>query len=150
MNTSYLLKIKYLLGLSNSKEIFDWGFQEIEQGNNDNEMLELVTLKSDNYGGIIEKLTKISSSQIINKCEVVYYFYCLFDDIFEKSNDIVEVEELLIHFYNLVKDDISFDEAEKLSFSIIENDLSLRKSNLSSQISDDDIMIFLRNGKQIS
>lgn len=150
MNTSYLLKIKYLLGLSNSKEIFDWGFQEIEQGNNDNKMLELVTLKSDNYGGIIEKLTKISSSQIINKCEVVYYFYCLFDDIFEKSNDIVEVEELLIHFYNLVKDDISFDEAEKLSFSIIENDLSLRKSNLSSQISDDDIMIFLRNGKQIS
>ena len=64
MNTSYLLKIKYLLGLSNSKEIFDWGFQEIEQGNNDNEMLELVTLKSDNYGGIIEKLTKISSSKV--------------------------------------------------------------------------------------
>lgn len=150
MNTSYLLKIKYLLGLSNSKEIFDWGFQEIEQGNNDNEMLEFVTLKSDNYGGIIEKLTKISSSQIINKCEVVYFFYCLFDNIFKKSNDIAEVEELLIQFYNLVKDDISFDEAEKLSFSIIENDLSLRKSNLSSQISDDDIMIFLRDGKQIS
>ena len=144
MNVSYLLKVKYLLGLSHSKEIFDWAFQQVEKGNDSSELLEMLSLKEDDQAGIIESLSKIANSQSIAKGEVKEYFYSLFIDIFEKSMDMVVIEGLLLQFYSLVKDDIVFDDNEKLSLTIIENDLSLRISNLPFQITENDIIEFLR------
>lgn len=146
MNGSYLLKIKYLLGLSQSKEIFDWAFQQAGKGNTSSDLLDILSMKEGDQAGIIESLSKIANSQSIDTYEVKECFYSLFIDIFEKSMDMVHIEGLLLQFYRLVKDDIDFDDNEKLSLTIIENDLSLRMSNLPFQITENDIIEFLRMG----
>lgn len=149
MNVPYMLKIKYLLGLSHTNDIFDWAFGQVEHGNTNNEIFEILSLKEKDQGRIIEELSKIAVSQSIDKVEVKAYFYSLFISIFEKSIDIITIEDLLLKFYSLVKDDIDFDDDEKLSLTKVENDLSLRRSNLPFQINENDIMEFLRTGKTI-
>ena len=71
------------------------------------------------------------------------YFYALFFDIYNKSLDVIRIESLLIEFYILIKDEFDFDETEVLSFSIIENDLSLRKDDLPSQLTEKDVLEFI-------
>lgn len=149
MNIPYLLKIKFLLRVSNSKEIFDWAFQQVEQGDTNSELLEMLSLREDDNSRIIEKLSKIANFQKIDETEVKEYFYSLFIEMFEKSTDVVVLERLLVKFYNLVKDDIRFNEDERLSFSVIENDLSLRESKLPFQINENDLLAFLRNEQQL-
>ncbi|MFT3676830.1 MAG: hypothetical protein QM781_13135 [Chitinophagaceae bacterium] len=149
MNIPYLLKIKFLLRVSSSKEIFDWAFQQVEQGDTNSELLEMLSLREDDNSRIIEKLSKIANFQKIDETEVKEYFYSLFIEMFEKSTDVVVLEGLLVKFYNLVKDDIHFNEDERLSFSIIENDLSLRESNLPFQINKNAIFEFLKNERQL-
>lgn len=149
MNIPYLLKIKFLLNLSNSKEIFDWAFQQVEQGDTNSELLEMLSLKEDDNSRIIGKLSKIADFQKNDAAEVKEYFYPLFIEIFEKSTDVVVLEGILVKFYNLVKDDIRFNEDERLSFSIIENDLSLRESKLPFQINENDLLTFLKDERQL-
>lgn len=69
-----------MLGLSHSKDVFDWAFQQVEQGSTNSELFEMLSLKEDR-AGIIEKLSRIANAQSIDKDEVKGYFYPLF--IFE-------------------------------------------------------------------
>lgn len=149
MNIPYLLKIKYLLGLTGSKEIFDWAYNQSVQIPINNRVLDLLFLKDDNHPAIIGKLSEIASLQTIDKSEVKKYFYPLFIQVFQESGNIISLERLLLKFYSLVRDDIGFSEDENLSFSIIANDLSLRESSHPFQITESTILQFLKNDRQV-
>lgn len=144
-----IIRISYLLGLIDFKEVLEWADNEIRFGGENEDLFELSTTNKRDSNKLIALLNSLSKNSNNEVSETKRYFYDLFlQKLVNKEIGIIKVEEYLVSFYSNVLDKLSFSEEEKLSFSIINNDLMLRNEQNIDQLNDNDILNFLK-GVQI-
>lgn len=149
MNEFYILKIKFLLGFIDKKDIVVLCENLINLGNQQEEILELSSLKNDN-NQIVSWLNQLARSKTIDSDQIKKHFYNLFlSKLMNNKNTLDLVESYLVSFYNITEGELTYSYDEKLSYSIIENDLSLRREGHGYQITLNDLISFLKFEKNI-
>ncbi len=149
-NQINIIRLNYLLGFIDSNTIISWADDEINKGNNDEDILELSSTNFKKTNEIISLLNSLSKKENINSEELKKYFFNVFSlELVRDKDNLIKIEEFLIVFYRNIKDLIPFTDEEDLSYSIINNDIILRKEGYHSQLNFQDIENLLMHNIQI-
>jgi len=142
-----IIRIKYLLGIIDKSIVEKWAESKIKLDSFDDKISDLYMSKDENK--TISLLNELSNSDKISPEDLKKYFYDIFLKMFYEKKNILEIEDYLVSFKDVVSDIVSFDNAEELSYSIINNDLHLRKTVKGNQIDEKDVIEFLKHNTSI-
>ncbi len=145
-NNINILRLNYFLGLANISDLNHWAENQITYVNINDKIMDLYLVKNSNDAILL--LNDLSKEEFLDSDDLKKYFYNLFLQKLHKNN-IIEIEELLVLFKNNSNGFVKFSDDEDISYSIINNDMDLRKQFNIGQLELEDIRNFLQNDTQI-